>query len=84
MSDVYVYQVELPPGINEAVTPGADDSYTIYIDARLSDREKLEAYYHALRHCEHGDFEREDAQVIEYENHQDEKGLYHRHKHRPG
>lgn len=72
MSEVYVYEVDLPNGINEAVTPGADDSYTIYIDARLSDREKLEAYYHALRHCEHGDFGKEDVQVIEHENHQDE------------
>ena len=72
MSEVYVYEIDLPNGINEAVTPGADDSYTIYIDARLSDREKLEAYYHALRHCDRGDFGKEDVQVIEHENHQDE------------
>ena len=83
MSDVYVYEINLPNGINEAVTPGYEDDYTIYIDAGLSYQKKLDAYRHALRHCS-GDFERADVEEIEYENHQNETGLHDRHRNRSG
>lgn len=68
MSNVYVYEVDLPRGVNEAVTPGAEDDYTIYIDAGLSDARKLMAYYHALKHCT-GDFDRINVQEIELNAH---------------
>lgn len=64
MEDIYVYEVDLPRGINEMVSPAADNSYTIYIDRRLSDDGKMKAYRHALRHCM-GDFEKSDVQEIE-------------------
>ena len=65
MSDIYVYQVPLPRGINEMVTPCPDDSYTVYIDERLSDEKKLEAYQHALEHIKKNDWSKEDVQEIE-------------------
>lgn len=65
MSDIYVYQVPLPRGINEMVTPSLDDSYTVYIDERLSDEKKLEAYQHALEHIKKNDWSKEDVQEIE-------------------
>lgn len=68
MSDVFVYEVDFPRGIREAVTPGPEDDYTIYIDRKLSDEQKLEAYRHALKHC-NGDFDRLDVQEIEAEAH---------------
>lgn len=84
MSDVFVYLIDgFPAGIHEAVMPGADDDYSVYIDRGLSDRERLAAYEHALKHC-YGDFERSSVQVIEYENHNDEKRpLHDRHQSRP-
>lgn len=66
--DVYVYEVQLPRGVREMVTPDEDDGYTIYIDRRLSDQARMRAYLHALRHCER-DFERTDVQEIEEEAH---------------
>lgn len=68
MESVYVYEVKLPKGIREMVSPDAEDGYTIYIDHRLSDPDKLKAYRHALRHC-HGDFSRANVQDIEKNAH---------------
>ena len=69
MEDIYVYEVDLPRGINEMVSPAADNSYTIYIDRRLSDDGKMKAYRHALRHC-YGDFNKGDVQAIEEDAHE--------------
>lgn len=68
MESVYVYEVKLPKGIKEMVSPDAEDGYTIYINRRLSDPDKLKAYRHALRHCIR-DFERSDVQEIESDAH---------------
>lgn len=68
MESVYVYEVKLPKGIREMVSPDAEDGYTIYIDRRLSDPDKLKAYRHALRHCR-GDFSRASVQDIEKDAH---------------
>lgn len=64
MEDVFVYEIDLPKGINEMVSPSPDNSYTVYIDRKLSDDGKMRAYRHALRHC-CGDFEGRDVQEIE-------------------
>lgn len=69
MSDVFIYLVDgFPAGIHEAVMPGADDDYSVYIDRSLSDRGRLAAYEHALKHCL-GDFERSNVQEIEIDAH---------------
>ena len=69
MDDVFVYFVELPEGINEAVMPCLD-GYTVYIDKRLSDYAQQRAYNHAMKHIENNDFEcEEDIQTIEARAH---------------
>lgn len=64
MGEVFVYLVELPPGINEMVTPCAD-GWTIYIDIDLTEPEREKAFKHAMGHIENGDFEQDDVQAIE-------------------
>ena len=61
--DIFVYLVDMP--VREAVTPCGAFSYTVYINARLSDSERQRAFLHALGHIQRGDFEREDADMIE-------------------
>lgn len=69
MDDVYVYFAELPPHINEIITP-CPDGYTVYISTRLSMDERISTYMHALSHITSGDFDRElDVQEIEYMRH---------------
>lgn len=68
--DVYVYlRDDFPPGSHEMVSPNADGTYTVLIDARLNDVMRLDAYNHALKHIEDGDFEKTDVQEIEAQAH---------------
>ena len=55
--------------IREFVTPNEDGSYTIFLNARLSEEEQREAYKHAIGHIENNDFEKYDVQSIEAEAH---------------
>lgn len=68
MDDVYAYLTPLPRGVREMVTPCAD-GYTVYVDARLSDAARQDAFIHALGHITRRDFERSDVQIIEMEAH---------------
>lgn len=72
MSDYYVYMVPFPDGIREAVTPGYENDYTIYINENLPDEEKLKAYRHAVNHCIRNDFAKENVQEIEANAHKKE------------
>lgn len=67
--DVFIYLIDLPAKINEAVTPCLD-GYTIYINRNLSKDSQLKAYLHALHHIMNKDFERSDIQQIESEAHE--------------
>ena len=70
MNDVYVYLVDLPCKVHEAVTPCLDGGYTVYINSKLSYQERVKAYNHALRHIENNDFwSEEDIQTIEARAH---------------
>ena len=64
--DVFVYLVDMP--VDEAVRPCGPFGYCIYINARLSEKGRRDAYFHALRHIENGDFEKDDVQEIESGN----------------
>lgn len=63
-SDVYIYTVPLPIGVNEAVTPCLD-GYTIYISDRIDHEAQLNALRHAMWHIENNDFEKFDVKRIE-------------------
>ena len=68
MDDVFIYLIDLPARINEAVTPCLD-GYTIYINQNLSKDKQLSAYAHALKHIANNDFNRPDTQLVELEAH---------------
>nr|WP_300838936.1 hypothetical protein [uncultured Acetatifactor sp.] len=68
--DVNVHLIDFQMPGREMVVPNEDDSYTILINARLSQDEQLKAYQHALSHISNGDFEKSDIQNIEYQAHE--------------
>lgn len=68
MDDVFVYLVDLPAKIDEAVTPCLD-GYTIYINSNLDNDSRLKAYAHAMFHIMNNDFEKINVQAIEAEAH---------------
>ena len=55
--------------IPEQIVKNSDDSYTIFLNSRLSHERQREAYKHALNHITNGDFEKFDVDQIEFEAH---------------
>lgn len=47
------------------VTHNEDDSYTIFLNARLNREQQLESYRHELHHILNGDFYKKDVNAIE-------------------
>jgi hypothetical protein len=66
---VNVFLLDLAPSVHEAVTPNADSTYTIVLNARDSDQRRQESYQHAIGHIIRGDFEKSNVQQIETEAH---------------
>ena len=64
--DINVIFKDLP--IPEMVTKNSDDSYTIFINARLSQTEQNKMFVHAVKHITGRDFEKHDVQIIEQQN----------------
>ena len=61
--------INFPNSGNEMVIKNEDGTYTILINAKLSDQGRLKAYKHALRHIENDDFEKKHVQEIEASAH---------------
>ena len=62
--NIYHYIVRLPDGFDEMIAPCCD-GYTIWIDDRLSPKGREDAYRHAIKHIERGDWEKSNVQNIE-------------------
>lgn len=63
--EINVVLLNFPGPEREAVTHNEDDSYTIFINAKLSFDGRQQAYHHALNHIKANDFEKTDVQQIE-------------------
>lgn len=53
----------------ESVTKNEDDSYTIFINAKLSAEEQQKKFQHAMLHILEDDFYKENADKIEFDTH---------------
>lgn len=65
MEEINVQLLNMDTMIPEHLVKNADDSYTIFLNARLSQENRLKSYYHALQHIRNEDFSKEDVQSIE-------------------
>lgn len=63
--DIQVKLINFPTKGNETVTKNEDDSYTVFINARLTYEKQLEAYAHALKHILNDDFTKSSVDQIE-------------------
>ena len=72
MDNIYTYVTKLPDGLNEMILPCLD-GYTVYIDDRLSDLGRMEAYNHAITHIRNRDWEKNNIQEIEMDAHYAQK-----------
>ena len=69
MSDVFIYQIDMPQDMGEAISPGWEDDYTIYVNRNHSYHKRLESIDHAFGHMRGEDFGKDDVQRIETEAH---------------
>ncbi len=71
MEDINVQLMDMDTMIPEHLVKNDDDTYTIFLNARLSKDRQLKSYYHALQHIKENDFEEVNVQKIELEAHND-------------
>ena len=65
MEDINVQLLDMDTKIPEQLIKNNDDTYTIFLNSRLSKDSQIKSYYHALKHIKGADFEKEDVQEIE-------------------
>ena len=63
--DIGVYFLNMDTAVEEEVHPNEDGSYTIFINARISNERQMVAYQHDLEHIMNDDFSKECADDIE-------------------
>jgi len=80
LDDVFVYLNEdMPEGAREMVCPNPDGTYTVLINGSLRKEDQVQAFWHAVRHIDHNDFERVEEcgiQAIEAEAHEEGGAAY--------
>ena len=69
MEDINVQILDMDTMVPEHLVKNADDTYTIFLNARLSRDTQLKYYHHALKNIFEDDFCKEDVQKIEFETH---------------
>lgn len=71
-NDIYVQYYDMPTSVKSFCRANPDGSYTIVINAKLSDESRLARYRHEIKHIKNGDFDydkNENVQVIETRAH---------------
>lgn len=69
MEEINIKLLDMDTKIPEHLVKNSDNSYTIFINARLSRESQLKSYYHALSHINGNDFSKNNVQDIELEAH---------------
>lgn len=60
-----VYCIDMPSRVEEQIVFNEDGSFTIFINARLTQERQMLAYQHALIHIMQDDFSKDNADEIE-------------------
>ena len=69
LEEINVQLLNMDTKIPEQLVKNEDDTYTIFLNARLSQESRLKSYYHALKHITEDDFNKENVQEIEKNAH---------------
>lgn len=71
LENIFVHYLNMPTSVKSNVTHNEDGSYSIFINARLSQNQQVNAYMHELEHILKDDFNRrhETADRLEYYAH---------------
>ena len=67
--DINTQIIDMDVLVGEQIIKNNDDSYTILLNSRLSHERQLECYRHALLHISNADFNKDNADEIEFNTH---------------
>lgn len=70
MENINVQLLNMDTKIPEQLVKNDDDSYTVFLNARLSQESRIKSYVHALMHIKENDFEKINVQEIETNAHE--------------
>lgn len=69
LDDINVQILDMDTKVPEHLVKNNDDSYTIFLNARMSRENQIASYYHAIKHIERNDYNMENVQEIEKNAH---------------
>lgn len=61
--------IDMDTRVRGFTSKNEDDSFSVFINSRLSQEQRLKVYAHELKHIENGDFDMFDVQKIEFASH---------------
>ena len=67
LTNINIQFINCDTCIKESIVPNPDDSYTIFLNARLSREQQIRSYKHALKHIKENVKWLEDFYQREYE-----------------
>lgn len=67
---VNAWLINMDTKIKGFTSKNEDDSYSVFINSRLSYEQRMKAYAHELKHIQNGDFDMFNVQDIELLAHQ--------------
>lgn len=63
--NVNAFLVDLPTQVRGQTVKNEDDSYSVFLNARLTGEQIMATYAHEIEHIKNGDFEKAYVQRIE-------------------
>lgn len=69
IENIYVYFMNMDLHVPEQVVKNKDGTYSIFLNSRLTYESNMQSYRHAVAHIVNGDFDKENADIIECKRH---------------
>ncbi len=67
---INIILLNLPYKVRGLTTKNSDETYTIFLNSRLTFEQQMKTYLHELLHIKNCDFDRTDVNVIENYTHE--------------
>ena len=67
--NVNVVMLDMDLMVHEQITKNNDDSFTIFLNSKLTSEARLIAYEHAMQHIRNKDFDKNNVDEIELDAH---------------
>lgn len=62
---INIVLIDMDTCIKEQIIKNSDDSYTIFLNAKMNIEQQQKSYKHALHHIKNDDFKKNDVNKIE-------------------